>query len=154
MPSGSAPLGRRGDPGREHARVGERAVGRDVENADQPPRRIVDVEKLLVGREAEAVRLIEKIVVDQELRRPAGGGHAIDALKAKLMRPFDAVMRRAAIDGIGEIDRAVRADADVVRAVELLALEMRGENLAPSVRPLAHQHDVACSQTIRLRSAS
>ena len=83
--------------------------------------------------------MTEKIVVDQELRRSAGGRHAIDALKAKLMRPFDAIMRGAAIDRIGEIDRPVRADADVVGAVELLALEMRGENLAPTVRPLAHE---------------
>ena len=113
--------------------------GRDIENADQLPRRIVDVKKLLVGREAEAVRLIEEIVVDQELRRPAGAGHAVDALKAKLMGPFDAVMGRAAVDGIGEIDRPVRPDADVVGRVELLAAEMRSENLAPPVRALAHE---------------
>ena len=69
-----AGLGRRDDVGGEDAPVRERALRRDIENADQLPRRFVDVKKLLVGREAEAVRLIEEIVVDQELGAPPAPG--------------------------------------------------------------------------------
>src|SRR5215204_3933558 len=79
------------------------------------------------------------MAVDHEFRLAATGRDAIDALKAELARPLDAVDRHAAVPGIAEIDRAARMHADIVRAVELLILEMRGDHLAPSVRPLADQ---------------
>ncbi len=63
------------DPVEDHLAAGDRAVGRDVEAADVEDARVVDVERLLVGREAEPVRLGE--VVDEELqrrRRRAGSG--------------------------------------------------------------------------------
>src|SRR5215468_11279553 len=79
------------------------------------------------------------MTIDQQFWRAAAGRHAIDALKAELPRPLDAVDRHAAVPGIAEIDRAAGMDADVVRAVELLVLEMRGEHLAPPVRPFADE---------------
>ena len=126
----------------------------DVEHADQRLHGVVDVEQLFVRREAQPVRLVEQMAVDHELRLAAAGRHAIDALEAELARPLDAIDRHAAVPGIGEIDRAVGVHAHVVRAVELLALEMRGQHLAPPVGPLADEARVACSQTIRFRSAS
>src|SRR4051812_9886881 len=51
----------RADPVGQHARVRERAVGGDVEHADVRARRVVDVQQRLVGREAEAVGLIEVV---------------------------------------------------------------------------------------------
>ncbi len=127
------------DAAGEDACIGERAVGFDVEDPDQRLRGVVDVKQALVGREAEAVGLVEQMAVDDKFRRAAAGRNAVDALEAELPRPFDAVDRHAAIPGIAEIDRAARMHADVVRAVELLILEMRGEHLAPSVGPLADQ---------------
>ena len=136
---GQAGLELGADAAGEDARIGERAVGFDVEDADQRLHGVVDVKQALVGREAEAVRLVEQMAVDHELRRAAARRHAIDALEAELARPLDAVDRHAAIPGIAEIDRAVRMHADVVRAVELLVLEMRGDHLAPAVGALADQ---------------
>src|SRR6185312_15494417 len=123
----------------ENACVGERAVGLDIEDADQRLHGVVDVEQAFVGREAEAVGLIEQMAIDHEFWWAAARGNAIDALEAELPRPLDTVDRHAAIPGIAEIDRAARMHADVVRAVELLILEMRGDHLAPSVRTLADQ---------------
>src|SRR5689334_11819397 len=79
------------------------------------------------------------MAVDDEFRRAATRRDAIDSLGAELARPLDAVDRHAAIPGVAEIDRAARMDADVVRAVELLILEMRGDHLAPAVGPLTDQ---------------
>src|SRR5439155_8629030 len=123
----------------EDARIGERAVGFDVEGADQRLRGVVDVEQAFIGREAEAVGLVEQMAVDDEFWRAAAGRDAIDALKAELARPLDAIDRHAAVPGIAEIDRAARMDADVVRAVELLILVVRSNHLTPSVGALADQ---------------
>ena len=129
----------RDDVGGEHPAVAEAAAGIDVEHADQMLDGIVDVKPLLVRRKAQPVRLIEQIAVDQQLRRAAAGRHAIDALEAELARPFDAVDRHPAVPRIGEIDRAVGFDADVVRRIQLQPVEMRRHDLAPPVGPFAHQ---------------
>ena len=129
----------RADAAGEDAGVGKRTVGGDVEDADQRLHGVVDVEPLFVRRKAEAVRLVEQGAVDQQLRRAAAGRHAIDALEAELARPLDAVDRHAAVPGVGEIDRAARMHADVVRAVEFLVLEVRGEHVAAAVGALADQ---------------
>ena len=136
---GQTGLALRDDAAGEHSPVHERAVRAHVEHADQRLHRIVDVEAMLVGREAQPIRLVEHVALDQQLRRPAAGRHAIDALKPELARPLDAVHRHAAIPRVGKIDRSVGFDAHVVGAVELVALEVRGQHLAPSVRALAHQ---------------
>ena len=136
---GQAGLELGADAAGEDARIGERAIGFDIEDADQRLHGVVDVKQALVGREAEAVGLVEQMAVDHELWRAAAGRDAIDALEAELARPLDAVDRHAAIPGIAEIDRAARMHADIVRAVELLIFEMRGDHLAPSVGPLADQ---------------
>ena len=125
-------------PGGEDAIGAERAVGVDVEHADQRPHRVVDVELPLVGRKAQPVRLIEQVAIDEKLRLAAARRHAVDALEAELARPFDAVDRHAPVPRIGKIDRAVGTHADIVRTVELFAFEMRSDGLAPAVA-LAHQ---------------
>ena len=132
-------LERRTNARGEHAPARQRTVGGDVEHADQRLHRIVDVEELLIRREAEAVRLIEQQALDEQLRGAATRRDAVDTLKAELPRTLDAIARHAAIVRIGEIDRTVGADADVVRAVEFLAVEMGRENFAPPVWPFAHQ---------------
>ena len=79
------------------------------------------------------------MAVDDKFRRSAAGRDAVDALEAELARPLDAIDRHAAIPGIAEIDRAARMHTDIVRAVKLLILEMRGDHLAPSIGTLADQ---------------
>src|SRR6476620_26927 len=79
------------------------------------------------------------MTIDQEFWRAAAGRNAIDALEAELARSLDAENRHASIPGVAEIDRAAGVDADVVRAVELLVLEMRGDHLAAPVRPFANE---------------
>src|SRR6478735_6358543 len=79
------------------------------------------------------------MTLDQELWRAAAGRHAIDALKTELPRPLDAINRHAPIPGIAEVDRAAGIDADVIRAVEFLVLEVRGDHLAPPVGPFANE---------------
>ena len=134
-----ARLALRDDAAGEHPPVHERAVRAHVEHADQRLHRIVDVEAMLVGREAQPIRLVEHVALDQQLRRAAAGRHAIDALKPELARSLDAVHRHAAIPRVGEIDRSVGFDAHVVGAVELVALEVRRHHLAPRIRAFAHQ---------------
>src|SRR5882757_8942788 len=77
--------------------------------------------------------------IDHELWRATAGQNAIDALETELPRPLDAIHRHAPVPGIAEVDRSTGMDTDVVRAVELLTLEMRGEYLAPPVRPFANE---------------
>ena len=139
MPSGTPGSSSERMPLAKMRPVDERAVGVHLEHPDHAGDGVVDVEQLLVGREAQAVRLLEPAAVDEKLRRAAAGRHAVDALEAELARTLDAVDRHAAVPGVGEIDRAVGAHADIVRRIELLPVEMRREHLAPPVRPLAHQ---------------
>ena len=127
------------DAGRENAAVGEFAVAFYVEHADQRLHGVVDVELSFVRREAEAVRLIEHIAVDEQQRLSTGRRQAVDALEAELAGTLHAEAGHPSVPGIGKIDRAARMHADIVRAVELLAAEMGGEHLAPPVRPLADQ---------------
>src|SRR4051812_9237727 len=79
------------------------------------------------------------MTVDDEFWRAPAGGNAIDALETKLPRPLDAIDRHAPVPGIAEIDCAAGMDTDIVRAVELLIVEMRGDHLAAPVRPFANQ---------------
>src|SRR5262249_18312059 len=60
----------------------------------------------------------------------AAGRNPEDALPAEHALALEAEDRHAAVPGVGEPDRAVPLDADVVRAVQLLSLVMRGEHLA------------------------
>src|SRR6266702_1781409 len=79
------------------------------------------------------------MTIDQEFWRAAAGWNAIDALETELPRPLDAKNRHAPVPGIAKIYCAAGMDADVVRAVEFLILEMRGEHLASAVRPFANE---------------
>ncbi len=119
----------------EHAPVRERVVRPRVEDADVRPRRVVDVELRLVHCEAEPVRLGE--VADEQLELAAAGGQPVDALEVELLLPLEAEAGHAAVGRVGEDDRPVACDDHVVRAVELLALPVRGERLARAVGPLA-----------------
>src|SRR5882757_2731963 len=103
---------------------GTRTFSFDVEDANQRLYGVVDIKPLFVRRKAEAIRLVEQMAIDQQLRCGTVGRHAIDALKAELPRPLDTVDRHATVPGVGEIDRAARMYADVVRAVEFLFLEV------------------------------
>ena len=76
---------------------------------------------------------------DDELGIAAARRDPVDALEAEppLARMPEA--GHAAVPRVGEVDRAARVDADVVRAVQLLALELLGDDLARPVRALAHE---------------
>src|SRR6266511_888731 len=124
----------------EHPPVCDRAVGLRVEDPDVRPRRVVDVQERLVRREAEPVRLLE--VVDEELRVAAAGPDPIHALEAELAVALDAEHRHAPVPRVAEVDRAVVRDDHVVRAVQLLALVVGGDDFpaAPrAVRIDAHE---------------
>src|SRR5260221_3757455 len=54
----------------------------------------------------------------------------VDTLEAQLLAALDAEHRHAAIDGITEIDRPVRAQHDIIGAIELLVLPMGRDDLA------------------------
>ena len=99
--------------------------------------RVVDVEDLLIGREGKAVRPLE--VVDQQVQ-PALRVDPEDAVERQLL-PLDAAAQ--AVRRVGEVDRAVRADDDVVGAVQLLALVVRRQHLAPAARPIRVDADDA-----------
>ncbi len=129
---GHARLQFRANAGGEDAVRPERTVVADVEHPDQRPHRVVDIELPFVGREAEPVRLFEQIALDQELRLGTRN-HAVHALESQLARPLDAVDRHAAVPRIGKIDRPVGPHAHVVRAIQLLAFEVRSQDLAPAV---------------------
>ena len=129
------------DPACEHPAAPQPAAAIELEHPDQRLRGVVDVQQTLIRREAEPVRLIEQRALDQELGLAPGAAarDPIDALEAQLPRPFDAVDRHPPVPWIGEVDGTARVDADVVRAVELAALEVRGEDLAAAVAALADQ---------------
>src|ERR1044071_3574846 len=110
------------DPLEEHASVRERAVGADVVDLDEGARRVVDVEQRLVRREAEAVRLLVLVLLDDELRIAPTGRNPEDALPAELPLALEAEDGHAPVPRVGETDRAVGLDPDVVRAVQLLPL--------------------------------
>src|SRR4029077_14199110 len=99
---------------RQNPRIDERTAGFDIEGADQRLHGVIDIERALVGREAEPVWLLEQIAVDQHCGPAAAAREAIDALKAELARSFDTVDWHAAVPWIAEIDRAARMHANVV----------------------------------------
>ena len=119
----------------EHAAVGERVVRPDIEHADVRAIGVVDVEQRLVRREAQPVRLLE--VVDEQLDLAAARREPVDALEVEVLLALEPEARHAPVGRVGEDDRPVARDDDVVRAVQLLALPVRGERLARSVRLLA-----------------
>jgi hypothetical protein len=111
----------------ERAAVAQRAVRSDVEHADMRARRVVHVQDVLVRREAQPVRLAEvvRFAVQDAVRRDA-----IHTLVIELLCPLEPEHGHASVGRIGEVDRPVRSHHDVVRAVQLLALPVRGENRA------------------------
>src|SRR5262245_41962667 len=125
----------------EHAAVRDVPVAVRIPDLDVRARRVDAVEQRIVGREAEPVRQDELVLVDDELELvlTASGGNPEDALPAELALPLDAETGEAAVPGIGEVDRPRRVDADVVRAVQVLALEVVCEHLAAPVGTLAPQ---------------
>src|SRR5580765_7453202 len=105
----------------EHAPVREAPVGLDVVDLDPRLRRVVDVEQRLVGREAEPVRLLVLVLLDDQFRITAAGRDAEDALPAEHPLALEPEDGHTPVPGVGEPDRPVRLDAHVVRAVQLLA---------------------------------
>ena len=138
----------------EHAAVRERAVGVDVVDLDVGARGVVDVQQLLVGREAEPVRHLELVLGDGEVELvlAAARGDPEDALPAELARALDAEAGEAAVPRVGEVDRPVGADGDVVRAVQVLALPVEGERLADAVGALADERarDVLADEQVEI----
>src|SRR5439155_15116955 len=108
-----------------HTAAGERVLRRDVEHADVPARGVVDEQALFVQRKAEAVGTLE--VVHEQLRRLRIGPHAEHALKRQFLWALDTIELGAAVWRVAEVDAAVRLAHDVVGAVELLALPVRGD---------------------------
>src|SRR5260221_7511646 len=99
------------------------AVGDDVVDADQARYRagLHDVHLLLVRREAQPVRPVDALGHDR--RPPALAVDAIDVRRQFRRRLVAFVMAEDAEGRIGEPDRIVRFDDDVVRRVEWLAVE-------------------------------
>src|SRR3954452_14254118 len=139
----------------EHAPVLERSVGVHVVDLDEGSGRVVDVELRLARREAEAVRHLVLVLRDDELQlvlSPTRRDHE-DALPAELTLALDPEAREAPVPGIGEVDRAVRADGHVVRAVEVLALPVKRESLSHAVAALPYERarDVLADEEIEVR---
>ena len=123
----------------EHVATVEGAVGVHAVDPHQRVGGVVDVQQRLVGREAEAVGLVEGVLVNAELRGAVGTGRYPEhALPAQLAGPLHAEARHAAVPRVGEVDRAVGPDNHIVGAVQLHSLEVRGHRLAAAVGALAH----------------
>ena len=97
--------------------LGERAVGHQIEGADVPAARIVDVEHALIRREREPVGHHE--IADQQGHRAEIGRDAVDAGEGQV--PLLGAARAG--PRIGEIDAAVGLHHHVVGPVELPPLE-------------------------------
>ena len=136
----------------EHAAVRDRPVGRGVVDLDVRPWRVVDVEERLVRVEADAVRHLELVLLDDQLEVAAARRDAVDALEAEAPLARMPEAREAPVPRVGEVDAAVRVHADVVRAVQLLALELLGDDLARSVRALLHERarDVLADEQVEV----
>src|SRR5262249_34541992 len=88
---------------------------------------IADIELLLVGREAKPVGLHE--VVDDDLDLAGLRIDPVDVLLLLLGRGLDALIKAAdAVGRISEPDRTVGGDDRVVRRVQLLAIELVGDD--------------------------
>ncbi|CAM2160147.1 hypothetical protein PT2222_70130 [Paraburkholderia tropica] len=105
--------------------------------------RVGDIERRFVGRERETVRLDEVVGDAARFRRAAHERiHVAAADLALGAKAF--VVAENAVVGIGEPDRALRIDHEIVRRIQALAVVMRGQhgyaavvfgarNTAPSV---------------------
>src|SRR6266436_5836438 len=112
----------------EHLAVGDGVVGQDAVAPHVLVAAAVRVENFFVGRQGQAVWVRD--VVDDP-------GHFaaldhVDALEVQALARILIAQAQAAV-GVGEVDRAVLLDDDVVRAVELLAFEAVGEHGALAV---------------------
>ena len=81
---GQAGLELGADAAGEDARIGERTIGFDVEDADQRLHGVVDVKQRSSGEKQRPFGLVEQMAIDDELRRAAAGRNAVDALEAEL----------------------------------------------------------------------
>src|SRR5690606_21161120 len=121
------------------ARPRHRAVGLDVVGADHALAAAVDVEDLLVGREAKPVGI--DVVLAHDAHAAAVGRDA--EYRLDLQVALDVGAHHPDVEKparrIGEPDRAVGFHHDVVRAVELHALPALGERL-PCAVLLAPEH--------------
>src|SRR5262245_25921307 len=107
------------------AAPGESAARGEVEHADVLALGVVDEQPPPVERKAQPVRLPE--VLREQRRRACVRADAVQPAKIELRIPLDAVVLHAPVARIGEVDRAVRGAHDVVRAVQLPALVVRGD---------------------------
>src|SRR5437762_1387095 len=112
----------------EHLAVGHRVVGQDAIAPHVLVAAAVRVENFFVGRQGEAVRVGD--VVDDPAH--ASALDHVDALEVQALARVLLAKAQAAV-GVGEVDRAVFLDDDVVRPVELLAFETVGEDGALAV---------------------
>src|SRR6266540_719006 len=126
----------------QHAVARRQAVGLELEHADVCPVSIVDVEQRLVRREAKAVGLDE--IAGEQLQLTPARRNPVHALKVQVLIALDPEPGHAPVRRIAEVDRPGRVDDDVVRAVQLLALVVRGEYLPTAPRTVGiHPHDRA-----------
>src|SRR6266702_99037 len=112
----------------EHPAVGHRVVGQDAIAPHVLVAAAVRVQNSFVGRQGEAVRVGD--VVDDPAH--ASALDHVDALEVQAPARVLLAKAQAAV-GVGEVDRAVLLDDDVVRAVELLPFEAVGEDGALAV---------------------
>ena len=93
-----------------------------IKDTDMHPVGIVDEKLAFVAGEAKAVRL--RKIVDQQVKA-AVGCDPVNALKVQFLLPFDAIVGKASVCRVGEVDGTATGYDDVVRAVQLFALPMR-----------------------------
>src|SRR6266516_5997200 len=112
----------------EHLAVGRCIVGQDTIAPHVLVAAAVRVESFFVGRERQAVRVRD--VVDDAAH--ASALDHVDTLEVQALARVLLAKAQAAV-GVGEVDRAVLLDDDVVRSVELLAFEAVCEHGALAV---------------------
>jgi hypothetical protein len=94
------------------ARVCQATVRQDIKRTHVTPRRVIDIQDRFIRRECQSVGAIK--IIDQQFDRSVGQ----DAVHA-IPRLF-ALFRCNTVGGIGKINRTVRSDHDIIRAVETL----------------------------------
>src|SRR5262245_27838902 len=115
--------GRQGGPDRP---ARQQTVRLYIEDAHMTAFGVVDEQALLVAGEAKAIGLAE--IAGEQREISAVLAHPIDATEIQLQRPLKSEVLGAAIGRVGEIDPAVALHHDVVGAVQLLALVVRGQH--------------------------
>ena len=112
----------------ENAIVADGAVGEHVEHPDMELGGVVDVEEGLVGGKAQAVGVGE--VIHQKGQAPVGEVELVNGLIVHVFLDVLALHGDVAdaIGGVGEVDGAVGLHDDVVGGVELLAVDVGGED--------------------------